>query len=553
LPPEGYELQIDADGVILRYRDANGQRYGRSTLDQIRQQAEGQTQLPALRIADWPDFPVRGFLLDISRDRVPTRATLERLVGLLALARINQLQLYTEHTFAYRAHAVVWRDASPLTAEDVRWLDQLCLDQGIELVPNQNCFGHMNRWLQHDVYRHRGEVLDGYELLPGVRLPASVLAPTPANARFAHELFDELLPNFTSRQVNVGCDEPFELGAGASQAAVNQRGKAAVFFEHVGRIVDPLVDRGYQVQVCADMLRRSPELLRQLPAETVALAWTYEAPDGNGNGVRPALPAAITAHVVRAGIDLADHTDFASNVAPLADAGQPFWVLPGTSSWNSLVGRIDNAVANLVDAAEVGLDRGASGYLITDWGDNGHLQPPSVSFGPLLYGGAVSWSLAANRDLDRELPGLLDRLVFLDPSGTVGRVLDDLGRVWNSTGQQAFNCSPLQAALAPHQLHLVLGPPDTGKVHDVVDRIDEAVATLDRATPACSDGAVVCDELRTAARLSCHGAQRLLGQGERRDLEEAMEDHRRCWQARSRPGGLPDSLAHLQRTLDAYV
>ncbi len=186
-------------------------------------------------------------MLDISRDRVPTRATLERLVGLLRLARLNHLQLYIEHTFAYREHEVVWRDASPLTADDVRWLDAVCRDAGIELVANQNCFGHMNRWLQHEAYRQRAEAPDGFELLPGVRLPASVLAPTPENAAFARDLFDELLPNFSSRRVNVGFDEPFELGHGVSRDEVARRGKVAVYIDHLRRVADPLLEQGFEV------------------------------------------------------------------------------------------------------------------------------------------------------------------------------------------------------------------------------------------------------------------------------------------------------------------
>ncbi len=169
-----------------------------------------------------------------------------------------------------------------------------------------------------------------------------------------------------------------------------------------------------------------------------------------------------------------------------------------------MIGRIDNASANLIDAAEVGHEHGATGYLITDWGDNGHLQPPSVSFGPLLLGGAVSWSLAANRDLD--VAAALDRHVFLDANRALGGALDELGRVWRATGQRAFNASPLQVALAPHQLHLVVGRPDPVKVRGVVDRIDGALAAIDGSAPACIDGDLVRDELRTAARLARHGA-----------------------------------------------
>jgi hypothetical protein len=548
VPAEGYELDITEAGVELRSRDDNGRRYGLALLDQIRSQSDGG-RLPGLFVRDWPDFPVRGFMLDISRDRVPTRATLERLVELMALARINQFQLYTEHTFAYRDHETVWRDASPITPDDVRWLDALCRDHGIELVPNQNCFGHMNRWLAHDVYRHRAEAPDGFEMLPGVTIPASVLAPTDDNAAFAHGLFDELLPNFASRRVYIGFDEPFELGTGVSRDLVardGRDGRVAVYFEHLLRIAVPLVDRGYEVQFAADVMRHEPSLLSRLPTGALPLAWTYEAPDADGDAPR-SLPPDMAARVARFGIDMGDHAGFDANVAPLAEAGVPFWVLPGTSSWNSLVGRIDNAVANLIDAAEVGLDRGAGGYLITDWGDNGHLQPPSISFGPLVFGGAVSWSLATNRDLD--LPAVLDRYVFGDSTGRLGAALDGLGRLWRGTGQQSFNVSPLQAALLPHQLHLVVGEPDTAKVTELVDHIDELVTAIGRSEPTCVDGAIVRHELTNAAALARHGASRLLKRAQPAELEDVMVDYESCWRQRSRPGGLPDSLYHLHLTL----
>ena len=54
-------------------------------------------------------FDHRAYMLDISRDKVPTMSTLRLLVELLARFGYNQLQLYIEHTFAYSAHEAVGR------------------------------------------------------------------------------------------------------------------------------------------------------------------------------------------------------------------------------------------------------------------------------------------------------------------------------------------------------------------------------------------------------------------------------------------------------------
>ena len=98
-------------------------------------------------------------MLDISRDRVPDRTCLLALLDRLDRLRINHFELYTEHTFAYADHEAVWRDASPMTAADVAWLDGEAAARGIALVANQNTFGHFERWLRLPQYRDRACLL----------------------------------------------------------------------------------------------------------------------------------------------------------------------------------------------------------------------------------------------------------------------------------------------------------------------------------------------------------------------------------------------------------
>ncbi|MGI8937849.1 MAG: glycoside hydrolase family 20 zincin-like fold domain-containing protein [Iamia sp.] len=266
LPEQGFRLSSSSeDGVRLEHRDPAGLRYGRQLLQQvIAQCADGR--LPGVTIEDSPDIPVRALMLDISRDRVPTLKTLERLVRLCSLARINQLQLYIEHTFAHPAHREVWQYSSPMTPAHLTWLDRHCAEHGIELVANQNTFGHMGRWLSHDAYRDRAECPDGWEPVPGMHLPPEVLAPTEDNAAFALGLVDDVLGCVRSTRVNIGCDEPFELGHGASRELVAERGVGRVYIDHVRRLVDPLLDHGYEVQVWADVLTRHPDLATSPPA-----------------------------------------------------------------------------------------------------------------------------------------------------------------------------------------------------------------------------------------------------------------------------------------------
>jgi len=554
LQAQGFTLETGPDLPLARAADAAGERYARELFAQLRSQPVGD-RLPGVRVRDWPDFALRGFMLDVSRDRVPTRDTLVRLVELLALLRINHLELYVEHTFAYRAHAVVWRDASPLTHDDLSWLDALCAERGIELSANQNCFGHMGRWLAHPEYRARAEAPDGWRTRDGRWLAPGVLAPDGENASFALELCREQLECVSSRRINIGCDETFELGRGRSRAEVEARGAGRVYLDHLLRVMEPLHRDGFEVLFWGDVIRNHPELVADLPRKaTTALAWHYEAPVSAAS-----WPEKVAALLREFGITPEQQQGFSSQVPAFARAEFPFWVCPGTSTWNSLVGRLPNARANLLDAAEIGRIEGASGYLITCWGDNGHLDPPAVSFAPLAYGAALAWCAAENRDLD--LAVVLDRFVFDDSAGVIGEVLEQIGCAYLGTGRSAFNGSPLFHALVGGGLLGSMGETDTVETRATLESLEAACAALERARPGCADGELVRLELSTATRLARHAAWRMLREAGaeapgtdalRDDLGQAIEEQRACWLARSRPGGLSDSLARLEKTLADY-
>lgn len=546
LPPQGYTLDVDRDGIRLAFADPAGERYGRAALAQIRGQFDGA--LPGLRIRDWPDFAVRGYMLDVSRDRVPTRETLGRLVDLLDLLRINHLQLYTEHTFAYAAHEVVWRDASPLTAEDIGWLDQLCAERGIELAANQNGFGHMERWLRHDAYAHLAEAPGGWTTSWGARWQAAVLHPDAASRELVLGLYRELRACFSSRRININFDETFELGKGRSRERVERDGRGRVYLDFLLPIVDALQRDGAEVLFWGDVLRKHPELVAELPPhDLVALVWHYEAPIPE-----PALPAGLEEILAEVGIDENVLRGFAGQVSVYAQSGVPFWVCPGTSTWNSLLGRWSNARANLLDAAEAGLAHGAQGYLITDWGDNGHMQPPSASFAPLTFGAALAWCAESNRDLD--VGDALDRFVWNDPAQRLGAAALRAAEVYRLSGAQAFNGSPLFYALVGADGSSIAGaaPPTDAGIERVFEELAAAEGDIAAAAPACADGELIQRELCQAIALARLGAARLAQRhGLRGDagvaaVADLLAEQRACWLARSRPGGLSDSLARIQ-------
>ncbi len=162
---ESFEIDVTHNGIRVRTGDDAGAYYGAVTVRQLLRQRLGW--VPTCRIWDTPDFPIRGATMDVSRDKIPKMETLFGWVDRLAEWKINQVFLYTEQTFAYEGHETVWKDADPLTRAEIVELDAYCRHRFIELVPNQNSFGHFRRFLNHSEYRHLAEAPDGYALSRG--------------------------------------------------------------------------------------------------------------------------------------------------------------------------------------------------------------------------------------------------------------------------------------------------------------------------------------------------------------------------------------------------
>ena len=541
LPVEGYRLTITPEGVTLEASDDAGFFYGHMTLRQLRRLCPEAA--PCGVITDAPAFPRRGVMIDISRDKVPTLDTLYTLIDMLAEWKFNHLELYTEHTFAYHAHETVWKDASPMSAQDIQAIDAYCRERLIDLVPNQNSFGHVERWLKHPEYKHLAECPDGFDYTWGGRSPCgSTLDPAnPASLAFLDGLFDELLPNFSSDSFNVGCDETWELGKGRSKALCEARGKGRVYLDFLLAIHERVKRHGRRMHFWGDVILHHPELISELPKDIVALNWGYEA-----------------------------NHPFEEQCTAFANSGIPFFVCPGTSSWLSIGGRTLNAVANLSAAALAGRKHGAGGYLVTDWGDRGHWQYLPISYLGFGLAAALAWDPEANGILAEDSRALTERIgrhAFRAPDTAIGSLFYDLGNVHAPIAEGTSNGNVLfrtfnQFSLSDDGWLRVLTKLGSDRFVAVRERIAALPESVDASMIQRADARIVAAEFAQARRMLAHACERALVALEysdatsltdlSHDLDEIMVEHRRLWLARNRPGGLPDSLAYMENCAAEY-
>jgi len=513
---QAFELRLNRDDRILAAGGEAGAFYGCLAFIQLLERSGAM--LPSVDIEDSPDFPSRGVMLDVSRCKDPTMETCKQLIDRLAGMRLNQLQLYTEHTFAFSAHRAVWHDASPFTHEEILELDRYCADRFIELVPNFNSFGHFGRWLRHPEYRQLAECPDNEF--------TDCLAPNKASIEFLEGLYDEYLPHFSSRLFNVGCDETWELGKGRSKARAAKRSTTAVYLDFIKKIHKLCASKGRRMQFWGDIILHQPELISELPDDILALCWGYEG----------------------------DHP-YAKQCRAFAEAGVEFHVCPGTSAWNSITGRTDNCLENLENAARNGVKHGATGYLNTDWGDGGHHQVLPISYVGYAAGAAYSWCLRSNRRVD--LAGAISRQLFEDPTGKLGQFCLDLGHTLNRLpGLRRGNSSAIGQLLFQKLKggRLDLSGLTRKQYSDAEAWLDKIEDDLVTARPSGSDRALVLAELRHAVACSRYAIHRgrfvQFEDGDadalRAELQGLIMGHEEQWLARNRRGGLRESSTRLR-------
>ena len=143
------------------------------------------------------------------------------LADKLAFYKINQLQLYIEHSFLFRDFSEVWRDDTPLTAEEIMELDAYCKKLHIDLVPSIATFGHLYKVLCTKTYS------DLCELPKSDRMQFSFFARQNHHTldvsnldsiKLVFHMIDEYMPLFSSKYFNLCGDETYDLGKGRSKA-----------------------------------------------------------------------------------------------------------------------------------------------------------------------------------------------------------------------------------------------------------------------------------------------------------------------------------------------
>lgn len=373
LPQEGYVLDVRQDGVCVKASTMQGLLYGIQTL---RQMIAGEgAVLEGVHVEDYPTLPNRGFYHDATRGRIRKIEEYKKMADALAYFKMNQLQLYVEHTYLFEDFSEVWRDDTPMTADEIMELDAYCRKLHIDLVPSIATFGHLYKVLKtksyEDLCELEGMTEDGFSF--DQRMQHHTLDITdPRSFAFVEKMLDEFLPLFSSEYVNICADETFDLGKGKSKPLADEVGVNRMYVDFVKKVAEYVVNRGKVPMFWGDIIRDCADFAQELPENIICLNWGYCDNEWEGHTVK------------------------------MKEAGMKQYLCPGVHGWRHMINLLGMGYANVSLMSYYALKHGALGVLNTDWGDYGHLQDVSFSIPGMIYGAACAWSGKSAEELPQE-------------------------------------------------------------------------------------------------------------------------------------------------------
>ena len=215
LGDEGYAIEI-GDVVAISANTTTGAYWATRTLLQILEQSEG-ANLPKGTIRDWPDYAVRGFMIDCGRKYIPLDY-LKQYSKIMAYYKMNTLQVHLNDNGFKQYFGDNWDE----TYAAFRLESELFP----ELTAKDGYYGKEEfRQFQKDAAKM------GVNIIPEIDVPAHSLAFTHFRKEFGTEkygvdhldlfnpnvytfldsLFTEYLegedPVFVGKQVHIGTDE----------------------------------------------------------------------------------------------------------------------------------------------------------------------------------------------------------------------------------------------------------------------------------------------------------------------------------------------------------
>jgi len=211
-------------------------------------------------------FDMRCMHIDL-RAQVMTMDALKELATNASKGGINAIMMEWEATFPYQENATIC-NSEAYSREEVEDFIKHCESLGIDVIPLQNCFGHVEYILRHPRYGHLHESMSDFSQV----CPCSI---KEAKVVF-RSIFKDVVALHHSQYIHIGADETRLLGVCRRCAAkIEKEGKSKLFCDYVTAMCEVAREFGKTPIIWADILTKYPEAASSLPKDLVLLDWNY--------------------------------------------------------------------------------------------------------------------------------------------------------------------------------------------------------------------------------------------------------------------------------------
>ena len=226
--------------------------------------AEGATYDGAGNPAN--EFSIRAFHLDL-RIQVMKMPALKAFVQKLRRGGINTLIVEYEATYPFSTHPLIPGRYAYTKAEIINFV-AFCDKLGVDLIPLQQSFGHVEYILRH--YRYtalREDEKDLSQVCPLESVQDSLLFT---------DLYTELASTHHSRYIHIGCDETHLLGyCPKCHGVAEKEGLSKLYIDYVRMLCNIVIRLGKRPILWADIALKYPDAIKALPKETIFVDWNY--------------------------------------------------------------------------------------------------------------------------------------------------------------------------------------------------------------------------------------------------------------------------------------
>ena len=351
---EAYKLEISRKKIEIISWTMQGAYYGIVTLMQLLEPLDDKIMIPLATIFDYPVYPARGLVDDISRGQRPTIENFKKFIRFLSRTKQNMHVLYLEDTFHFKSHPNIGKNRGRLEPEDIKEIQDYAKEWFVNIIPGVELLGHMENILLDPEYWEYAE-------FPGAQC---IDTTNPKTKEFVRDLINDIAPVFESPIFAPICDESMDFGQYKSADYVKRVGFGKALAEWYTFLIDEINKAGKPVVFFAhDVIHKFKEALEAVRDKNAMIyCWIY-----------------------------ADKKKYPL-VSKISDMGLPVAGGPAVFDWSRHYPYLDYAEKNMINMGQDALDRGSIGLITTKWGDFGNENFRDNIYYGLQVNGQAAWS-----------------------------------------------------------------------------------------------------------------------------------------------------------------